>query len=658
MARKPAPPTSDGATDDSAENVRDDNTLSMFGEEASGSGGYQVLARKYRPRTFEDLAGQEAMVRTLTNAFRTGRVAHAFMLTGVRGVGKTTTARLLARALNYKTAETDAPSIKLDPPGEHCAAIMASQHPDVLELDAASHTGVADMRDLLDGARYAPVSARYKVYIIDEVHMLSTAAFNALLKTLEEPPPHVKFIFATTEIRKVPVTVLSRCQRFNLQRFSAEALGDHLAKICGKEGAKADPEALALIARAAEGSARDALSILDQAIVMGEGGSVSADAVRDMLGLADRSRVFDLMETIVGGDHSKALGETSSMLEAGADAPVLLRDLMDVSVEIARAQALKEAYSFAGPADWGKRTAAIAQQMTPAQSARMWRMLLQGFEDCQRAPDPASAAQMVVLRLTAASNLPPPEDAARLLAGEAGATGSAAPRTRSREGEPAPATSASRADAPADEDDPAVRFGSLRGVIAELDAAREISLKWEIERYVRPVDIHYGYFHYAVAEGAPPDLSLRIKTWLEDASHVEWQVAQTDGASADAPARETPAEARARRRRERFASAASHPMVARALSVFQHARILRVDDPEGEDAFAEPAFAESADGSNIIHVDFAGRGEAPPHSASSSAADADYDYPDSVAAGDMPEGGLYEDGDPGFLEAVIEEDDD
>ena len=418
----------DGPEVDVAE-PRDTLTASMFGDDVPlGPAVYQVLARKYRPTRFEDLVGQEAMVRTLTNAFKTGRIAHAFMLTGVRGVGKTTTARLLARALNYETKDVHQPSMQLDPQGVHCASIMAGTHPDVLELDAASNTGIDNMRDLLSGSRYAPVSARYKVYVIDEVHMLSTAAFNALLKTLEEPPPHVKFIFATTEIRKVPVTVLSRCQRFNLQRFSTEALTEHLANISKKEGAKVSGEALALIARAAEGSARDGLSILDQAIVQGEGGEVTAEQLRDMLGLADRSRVLDLMDRVIAADHKAALNETAALLEQGADAPVLIKDLMDVVVEISRAQALKDAYAFSGPQEWAKRTKAMGELMSPAQSARMWRLLLQGFEDCARAPDPPTAAQMVVLRLTAVTSLPSPEDAARMLA----AGGAAVPSPKSQ----------------------------------------------------------------------------------------------------------------------------------------------------------------------------------------------------------------------------------
>lgn len=602
-SKKPPKPPSDGPEDDVAE-TRDTMTASMFGDEVPlGPPAYQVLARKYRPLRFEDLVGQEAMVRTLTNAFKTGRIAHAFMLTGVRGVGKTTTARLLARALNYETADVHQPSIKLDPPGVHCASIMAGTHPDVLELDAASHTGVSDMRDLLDGARYAPVSARYKVYVIDEVHMLSTAAFNALLKTLEEPPPHVKFIFATTEIRKVPVTVLSRCQRFNLQRFSTEALTDHLTNICKAEGAKVAPEALALIARAAEGSARDGLSILDQAIVQGDGKEVSVEQVRDMLGLADRSRVLDLMEKIIAADHQAALMEAAALLEQGADAPVLIKDLMDSVVEISRAQALGDGYAFVGPADWAKRTKAMAAQLSPAQSARMWRLLLQGFEDCARAPDPPAAAQMVVLRLAAAASLPPPEDAMRLLAG-----GAAVPPPKSQpEGETprevgrveAPTATAVAPQPTEDEHHDVVRMSSLREIIAELEARREISLKYEIERFVRPAEIGFGHFRYSAAPNTPSNLSQKIKDWLESVSGVEWEVRQsTDGAP------ESTSEIRKRRGREKLQSAEAHPRIVEAMRVFPGAQILRVDEPDGQedtDDTPEPTRP------NVIHVDFGHR---------------------------------------------------
>jgi len=608
-SKKPPKPPEDGPVDDVAE-PRDTLTASMFGDDTPlGPPAYQVLARKYRPTRFEDLVGQEAMVRTLTNAFKTGRIAHAFMLTGVRGVGKTTTARLLARALNYETRDVRQPSMNLfeNAVGEiYGPAIMASQHPDVLELDAASNTGIDNMRDLLSGARYAPVNARYKVYIIDEVHMLSNAAFNALLKTLEEPPPHVKFIFATTEIRKVPVTVLSRCQRFNLQRFSTEQLAEHLANICEKEGAKVAPEALALIARAAEGSARDGLSILDQAIVQGDGRQVSAEQVRDMLGLADRSRVLDLMDRIIAADHKSALNEASALLDQGADAPVLIKDLMDVVVEVSRAQALKDDYVFSGPSEWGRRTVAMAGQVSPAQSARMWRILLQGFEDCARAPDPPSAAQMVVLRLAAVTGLPSPEDAARMLAG-----GAAVPGPKPQ---PEPSRAPERADAPTatappppparqpvmqqpahtDDHGDVVRLSSLREIVAELDARREISLKYEIERFVRPAEIDFGHFRYTAAPNAPSNLSQRIKDWLEDVTGVEWEVLQSNDGSA-----ESVKERRLRRGSEKLQSAAAIPRIAEALRLFPGAQVLRVDDAEQVDDLDELAPQH-----NVIHVDF------------------------------------------------------
>jgi DNA polymerase-3 subunit gamma/tau len=603
--KKPPKPPEDGLQDDVAE-PRDTLTASMFGDDVPvGPTAYQVLARKYRPTRFEDLVGQEAMVRTLSNAFKTGRIAHAFMLTGVRGVGKTTTARLLARALNYENKDVHGPSMQLDPPGIHCAAIMASQHPDVLELDAASNTGIDNMRDLLSGSRYAPVNARYKVYIIDEVHMLSTAAFNALLKTLEEPPPHVKFIFATTEIRKVPVTVLSRCQRFNLQRFSTEQLADHLANICRQEGATVSTEALALIARAAEGSARDGLSILDQAIVQGEGGEVSAEQVRDMLGLADRSRVLDLMDRIVAGDHKFALEEAMNLLEQGADAPVLIKDLMDVVVEISRAQALKEAYAFAGPPDWARRTQELAGQTSPALSARMWRMLLQGFEDCARAPDPPAAAQMVVLRLAAAASLPSPEDAARMLAGGAAVSPpKSRPEARPPAPTPAPTASVTQtgssspaiACAPAVDHEPheGVRLSSLREIVAELDARREIALKYEIERFVRPAEIGWGHFRYTAAPNAPSNLSQRIKDWLEDVSGVEWEVQQSNDGGP-----ESVSEKRRRVADEKIAAAAALPKVAEALRVFPGSRVLRIDEADQIDDIDDGPAAP-----NVIHVDF------------------------------------------------------
>ncbi|MDP3737773.1 MAG: DNA polymerase III subunit gamma/tau, partial [Hyphomonadaceae bacterium] len=453
-------------------------------------------------------------------------------------------------------------------------------------------------------------------YIIDEVHMLSTPAFNALLKTLEEPPPHVKFIFATTEIRKVPVTVLSRCQRFNLHRFSTEALTEHLANICKKEMVGAEPDALALIARAAEGSARDALSILDQAVsgrailteagdeILDESGSritdegdITVEQIRDMLGLADRSRILDLMDTIIGGDHKAALTEAQSLLEAGADAPVLIKDLMDAVTEVSRAQALKDDYAYVGPADWAKRTKVMADRLSPAQSARMWRMLLQGFEDCARAPDPQAAAQMVVLRLAAAASLPSPEDAMKLMAAGGAVPGPKSQPERGRE--PAPRIDAPSAAREVHSEEPhhGVRMSSLKEILTELEAQREIDLKYDIERFVRPAEIDFGHFRYTAAPKAPHDLSNRIRLWLEKTSGVEWEVLQSNDGSA-----ESTSETRKRRSREKLKAAESHPRIVEALKVFPGARVLRVEESEPQEELEDqPAIA------NVIHVDFSPR---------------------------------------------------
>ncbi|MEQ9434741.1 DNA polymerase III subunit gamma/tau [Hyphomonas sp.] len=537
---------------------RDDQTFSMFGDEAASESprSYQVLARKYRPRLFTDLIGQEAMVRTLSNAFETGRIAHAFMLTGVRGVGKTTTARLLARGLNYRREGHDGPSIHLDPPGEHCDAIMASRHPDVLELDAASRTGVADMRDLLDGARYAPVSARYKVYIIDEVHMLSTAAFNALLKTLEEPPPHVKFIFATTEIRKVPVTVLSRCQRFDLKRLDSAELAAHLKRIADREGAKVSEEGLALIARAAEGSVRDALSILDQAIVQTiHGDEVSGPAVRDMLGLGDRGRLLDAFSFAVNGDAKSALGEIRDQVHAGADPSVILKDLMDIAADVAVAQATGGDYDPGGPADWTARTQALSQKLTPAQASRCWQILLSGFNDLQTAPDTATALNMVLLRLSAASRLPSPEEAARMIA----AGGSASP------GKP---------DAPQEAPPQPGGIASFADIIVRLDELREVNLQVELERFVRPAAIRPGHLACELEPNAPADLLARLRKFLEYETGMDWTVQQVSGGG------ETVRQIEIRTREERFASAAAHPAVIAALQNLPGATIVDVIEPQ------------------------------------------------------------------------------
>ena len=555
----------------------DDKSLSMFGDAEMGAPdkGYQVLARKYRPRLFDDLIGQEAMVRTLQNAFETGRVAHAFMLTGVRGVGKTTTARLLARALNYQTDAADGPSIKLEPAGEHCAAIMESRHPDILELDAASRTGVADMRELLEGVRYSPVSARYKVYIIDEVHMLSTAAFNALLKTLEEPPAHVKFIFATTEIRKVPVTVLSRCQRFDLKRLGPVELAAHLGKIAKAEGADISEEGLALVARAAEGSVRDGLSILDQALVQTlDGAAVSGEAIRDMLGLADRTRLLDVFEKAVSGQAKEASSEVMSQLFDGADPLTILKDLLDICAEVSTAQVAGDDYISTGPAEWSDRTRALAQRLTAAQAARYWQILLSGYSDAQTAPDISVAARMVVLRLAAAANLPSPEEAARLLAG--GEAAGAAGKPEASAPSPAPSPASASTEAPA-----AYHPGipqTFAEIVTLMDARKQAILSGQVQTYIRPVNLQMTRLIVDAKDGAPADLVRRIADFLIEETGYEWTVLRSD----EQANIETLKETRDRTRSERINEAAQHPLVKEALGLFPGAEIIDVRDEAAE----------------------------------------------------------------------------
>ncbi|MEM0898924.1 MAG: DNA polymerase III subunit gamma/tau [Pseudomonadota bacterium] len=377
---------------------------------------YRVLARKYRPSDFSALIGQGPMVRTLTNAFEQDRIAQAWMLTGVRGVGKTTTARILARALNYKRDGIDKPSVDLSEPGEHCQAILEGRHMDIIEMDAASHTGIDDIKQIIDGVRYSPVSARYKVYIIDEIHMLSEKAFNALLKTLEEPPPHAKFIFATTEIRKVPVTVLSRCQRFDLRRIEPQQMVDHLAFIAGEEQIEAEPDALALIARAGEGSVRDCLSILDQAIAH-SAGTVTAEAVRAMLGLADRARIVDLFEHLMSGRVPEALSELRSQYDAGADPTVIMADLASFTHLVSRLRYVPEsaARDVSLSPDERERGLNFAEKLPVSVLARTWQMLLKGMPEVEGASRPIAAAEMVLIRIGHASTLPTLDDALKKL---------------------------------------------------------------------------------------------------------------------------------------------------------------------------------------------------------------------------------------------------
>jgi DNA polymerase-3 subunit gamma/tau len=396
---------------------------------AGRGASYRVLARKYRPSTFADLIGQDAMVRTVSNAFETGRIPQAWILTGVRGVGKTTTARILARALNYALPDGSitGPTIHMPVLGLHDQAIMESRHVDVIEMDAASHNGVDDVRQINDAVRYAPISARYKVYILDEVHMLSTQAFNALLKTLEEPPPHVKFVFATTEIRKVPITILSRCQRFDLRRVDAGLLVKHLEGICQKENITAEPEALALIARASEGSVRDSLSLMDQAIAHAAG-SVRAEDIRQMLGLADRARVIDLFEALMRGDMAKALGELRDQYDSGAEPAVVLSDLAEFTHFVTRVKVVPAVADDPSLAETERtRGRAFATALSMRVLSRTWQMLFKGLQEVQSAGKPMAAAEMVLVRIAYAADLPTPDEAIRELQQNGGSGSSPAP---------------------------------------------------------------------------------------------------------------------------------------------------------------------------------------------------------------------------------------
>ena len=592
-----------------------------FGQDAQKT-GYRVLARKYRPKDFSDLmVGQEAMVKTLTNAFESGRIAQAYMLTGVRGVGKTTTARILARALNYKTDAVDKPTIDLKEPGIHCQAIMEGRHVDVIEMDAASHTGIDDIREIIEQVRYRPASARYKVYIIDEVHMLSTAAFNGLLKTLEEPPEHVKFIFATTEIRKVPVTVLSRCQRFDLRRISAADLTRLFATISQKEGIEAETEALALIARAAEGSARDGLSLLDQAIAHGSG-HVETTAVRAMLGLADRARIVDLFREIVKGDVAAALREFNAQYEAGANPVVVLTDLADFTHLVTRLKFIPEAGEDGSLSEIERREGAeFAGSIAVTTLSRIWQMLLKGIPEAENSARPLGAAEMVIIRLAHAGNLPAPEDAARriagLLAGDAPAP-SPAPRTngsgpasdvravteargsetlaRSPSGGPTamltavprsmPETRLETPPAPKVEErpEPKVHLKSLADIANMAGESRDMKLKAQLRQFVRPVRMEPGKLEIALSPDAPKsianDLFVRLKEW----TGIHWNVSVVAG-----PGGLTLVEQEARQRDERLTDARSDPDVAAILSRFPGARITDVRVSQIEDEEAETA---------------------------------------------------------------------
>jgi len=564
-------------------------TTSMFGEQES----YQVLARKYRPSTFEDMIGQDAMVTTLKNAFEANRVAHAFMLTGVRGIGKTTTARLLARALNYKSETTDGPSVDLSTLGEHCELIMASNHMDVLEMDAASRTGVENMRELLDGVRYSPATARYKVYIIDEVHMLSPGAFNALLKTLEEPPDHAKFIFATTEIRKVPITVLSRCQRFDLRRVESSVLAEHLRGICGKEGVRISDEGLAMLSRAAEGSVRDGLSLLDQAIVQAglDGEEVTGEQVRTMLGLADRLRILDLFAMAASGDTKGALLEMRAQYDDGAEPSVVMRDLLDVCHEVSRAKTLGDLAEFEMAPDQAERLRALSETQSVGQLTRFWQVLSAAYNDVRQAPAPLAAAEMALLKLSLAGQMPPPELAAAIITqarkdqddggpglpvisppvvgGALPASGpTSAISTQAVPSAPSSApTAVMEAPQPIIPEKPAVEIGSFEDFVAALPAS-QIKLKSDLERYVRLVSFKRGAISVNITDPRQNNLIGKIVSALQEMTGDLWIVSPSDAEGAVPLAQQRKSAAAAQDAEDRSHPAFSHPMLKSAKELY------------------------------------------------------------------------------------------
>ena len=532
--------TDQDATLDIGPAMRDEATSDMFGAPAPAAAAepaapYTVIARKYRPRNFDDLIGQDGMVRTLKNAFATGRIAHAFMLTGVRGVGKTTTARLLARALNYESDTVRQPSVNdLGVEGRHCPSIIEGRHLDVLEVDAASRTGIGEMKELLDGVNYAPADARFKVYIIDEIHMLSEKAFNALLKTLEEPPPHAKFIFATTEIRKVPVTILSRCQRFDLRRVEPATIIASLAAIAEAEGARIEPEALTLIARAAEGSVRDAQSLLDQAMVQADAGqSIGAATVRDMLGLADRGRTIDLFETLARGDAAGAITTFRALYAVGADPNTVMLDLLEHCHAATVAKTLGPDV-LTLPKDQAARLTALGVALSAGSLARLWQMLLKALDEVRRAPDPAAAVDMTLIRLAYAADLPGPEEALKALRGEGGTDSGSVSTPSPRPSGGGGGASAARAPlAQAAAATPGLAAPqSFEDVVALAGERRDIGLKLDLEKYVRPISFRTGALTFEAAHGAPANLSHRLVARLKEWTGQPWLVACEGGGGA------------------------------------------------------------------------------------------------------------------------------
>jgi DNA polymerase III subunit gamma/tau len=565
---------------------------------------YRVLARKYRPATFADMIGQDALVQTLTNAIASGRLAQGYMLTGVRGIGKTTTARILARAFNCigqdgKGGPTATPCGQC----RHCLAIADDRHMDVIETDAASRTGVADMRELIESVRYAPVEARYKIYIIDEVHMLSPQAFNALLKTLEEPPAHAKFIFATTDIRKVPVTVLSRCQRFDLRRVDASTLAAYYAKIAEAEGTRLAPGALALIARAADGSVRDGLSLLDRALALAEG-EIDEQQVRDMMGLADRSQVFDLFDLLMKGEAAPALGLLASLYQSGADPALLFQDLLDLTHWVTRIKLVPEtAEDPAASEIERKRGRDMAGMLSLPVLARCWQMLMKGLGETQNAPAPLQAAEMALIRLMHASDMPPPGELARRLL-ESASPGGAKPavspppvsggQAPSRPSAIAVGDSGARPQpAPAASPGAAPKLApmpeSFLEVVNLANSQGDLILRTNLVRHVHLVRFEVGRIEFRPTAQAPATLASRLSQRLNEWTGRRWIVSISGDPGAATLEQVAEAEADAAR-----AEIMAHPLVKAAMAAFPGSTIDAVRElerPAESQIPAEPALA-------------------------------------------------------------------
>jgi DNA polymerase-3 subunit gamma/tau len=562
----PPPPAGPGLFGDTLAPRADDTP-------APRAAAYRVLARTYRPTRFEDLIGQDAMVRILRQAFALGRIAHAFMLTGVRGVGKTTTARIIARCLNCIGPDgSGGPTSTPCGVCANCTAILAERHPDVLEMDAASNTGVDDVREIIDATRFRPLQARAKVFIIDEVHMLSRQAFNALLKTLEEPPPHVKFILATTEIRKVPVTVLSRCQRFDLRRIAVADLSAHFGRIAAREAVRIEPAALETIARAADGSVRDGLSLLDQAIAQGattpgDDGTITAEAVADMLGLADRTLVFDLMEAVMAGEPAAALAITDRAHERGADLGLLLADLLELCHTLTRLKAIPGLRHAPELAEAERtRGAALADRLSVPVLGRAWQMLLKGTSEVESAPDRRAAAEMVLIRLCHVADLPPPGELARRLADTP-----PAPPPGGGAGLRVAASGAALAIQPVAP--PAPVLAQFRDVVALAAEHREATLHAHLLHSVHLVRFHPPVIELRPEPAAPRDLAPRLAALLLAATGTRWTIALSAGTGEP-----TLAEQGSAADAERRATAAEHPLVRAILEAFPGATIDAVRD--------------------------------------------------------------------------------